>query len=160
MLQALLDIHESWDAQLSELGKPYYLKVWLFDPDFMRSQVVCAWGEAQDYYQNTFTPAPAPFPIPTEKFEDLDERLRKLDWVTHLNEHIYFESDFDGVQADGSEGMHAHRKGLLQRLKSADFPVSEVEFLGKPTKAYAMPLGHVWVGGRSNGLTTSMASTK
>ena len=147
MLNALLDIYESWDAQLSRLGQPYYLKVWLFDPNFMQSQIVCAWGEAHDLYQNAFTPATAPFSIPTEKFADMDERLQKLNWKTHLEEAWYFESDFDDVQSDGSKGDLAHKKALLKRLKSKGCPSSEVDYMGKPTRAFALPLGHVWIGG-------------
>ena len=42
ILNGLIDIYESWKVQLNNLGKPYYLKIWLFEPRFSKSQVVCA----------------------------------------------------------------------------------------------------------------------
>ncbi|MBK9537803.1 MAG: hypothetical protein IPO12_03475 [Flavobacteriales bacterium] len=154
MLAALLDIYESWNVQLAESEQPYYLKVWLFEPHFMRSQVVCAWGQAHDHYRKTFTPASKEVAIPTKRYFGLEERLAGFEWKTHLHEHFYFESDFDAVQPDGSEGLHVHRQKLLRRLKSGGYASSDVDFMGKTTKAYAFPLGHVWVGGRSTALST------
>ncbi len=149
MLNALLDVYDGWHAQLQGLGLPFYLKVWLFEPRFMKSQVVCAIGDSQDFYQKTFTPATANLPIPTSRYFGLDQRLAEFEWKTHLDEHFYFESDFDAVQLDGSEGMHAHRKGLLKRLQPGGYSSSDVDFMGKTTRAFAFPLGYVWVGGRS-----------
>ena len=154
MLKALLDIYESWDVQLAETGQPYYLKVWLFDPHFMRSQVVCAWGEAHDYYQNMFTAAKAPVPIPLNKFDGMDERISRFNWKTHLDEQHYFESDFDDVGPDGSKGDLADQKSLLERLKAKGCPSSEVTYYGKQTRAYAMPLGHVWTGERHDAVAS------
>jgi len=148
MLNALLDIYESWRVQLTETQQPYYLKVWLFDPHFMRSQVVCAWGEAHDFYRNTFTPADAPAPIPLSKFDGMDERIAQFDWETHLEEQHYFESDFEDVGPDGGRGDLADQKALLERLKTKGYPSSEVSFMGKQTRAFAVPLGHVWLGER------------
>src|SRR4051812_38389727 len=54
MLLGLLDIYEYWKNQLDKLGQSYYLKIWLFEPRFSQSQVVCAIGENVDFYENTF----------------------------------------------------------------------------------------------------------
>ena len=149
MLSALFDVYDGWHTQLTELAMPFYLKVWLFEPRFMNSQVVCAIGESCDFYQNTFDPAVSEVKIPLNRYFGMDERVAGFEWKTHLDEHLFFESDFDAVQPDGSEGWHAHERKLLQRLKSGAFASSELEYMGRTTKAYAMPLGHVWVGGRS-----------
>ncbi|MBE0640389.1 MAG: hypothetical protein IH599_00025, partial [Bacteroidales bacterium] len=54
ILKGLLDIYEDWKNQLDKLGQPYYLKIWLFEPRFSQSQVVCAIGNNVDFYENTF----------------------------------------------------------------------------------------------------------
>ncbi len=151
MLKALLDIYESWDVQLAETGQPYYLKVWLFEPRFMRSQVVSAWGDAHDYYRNTFTPGSKEVAIPSSRYFGLEERMAGFEWKTYFDENHYFESDFDTIQPDGSEGSHAHQQKLLRRLGSGKYNSSDVQFMGKTTKAYAVPHGHVWIGGRRVG---------
>ena len=150
MLSALLDVYDAWHEQLQASGLPFYLKIWLFEPRFMKSQVVCAIGDSQNFYSSTFTPAIENIPIPTNRYFGLNHRLAELKWATHLDEHFYFESDFDAVQPDGSEGVHAHQRRLLQRLQSGAYASSDVEYLGMTTKAYAMPLGRVWIGGRRN----------
>lgn len=32
ILNALLDIYESWDLHLKKMNIPYYLKIWLYEP--------------------------------------------------------------------------------------------------------------------------------
>lgn len=54
ILTGLLDIHDSWKKQLDKLGQPYCLKIWLFEPRFSQSQVVCAIKDKIDYYENNF----------------------------------------------------------------------------------------------------------
>ena len=54
MLSALLDVYENWKQQLDEWGQPYYLKIWLFEPRFSQSEVVCAVSDSLDFYANTF----------------------------------------------------------------------------------------------------------
>src|SRR5690606_9522052 len=54
MLKGLLEIYESWKIELEKLNKPYYLKIWLCEPRFSRSQIVCAIDDKIDYYENLF----------------------------------------------------------------------------------------------------------
>ena len=115
----------------------------------MKSQIVCAIGDSSDFYQKQFTPTPTEVPIPTKRYFDLGQRMKEFEWKTHLDEHYYFESDFNAVQPDGGEGIHAHNRKLLQRLRTGNYSSSDVDYMGATTKAYAVPLGHVWVGGRS-----------
>lgn len=37
ILAALLDVYDSWEKQLQVISQPYYMKIWLFEPDFPRS---------------------------------------------------------------------------------------------------------------------------
>ncbi|WP_243347785.1 hypothetical protein [Parabacteroides sp. FAFU027] len=54
ILEGLLDIYQSWKEQLDKSGKPYYLKIWLYEPRFSKSQVVCAVGERIAHYETLF----------------------------------------------------------------------------------------------------------
>ncbi len=42
ILNGLIEIYNSWKIELDELDEKYYLKIWLFEPRFSSSQVVCA----------------------------------------------------------------------------------------------------------------------
>lgn len=53
-LAGLAHIYRQWKCQLDNLNQPYYLKIWLFEHDLKRSQVVCAIGKSLHFYDNTF----------------------------------------------------------------------------------------------------------
>ena len=147
MFSALLDIYERWEKQLAETGQPYYLKVWLFDPYFMNSQVVCAWGETRDFYLNTFTASAMPASIPLNKFEGLDDRIGQFDWKTCLDEDFYFESELNGTQPYASERDRAYDQRLLRRLRSGGYKSFKTGS-SRQDIGYSIPRGYVWVGQR------------
>ena len=64
ILSGLIAINDSWKNELNKLGENYYLKIWLFEPRFASSQVVCALGNYLDFYENTF--------YKTDKFKKLN----------------------------------------------------------------------------------------
>ena len=57
IVSGLLDIADAWERQLQMLEAPYSLQLWLFEPRFSHSQVVCAIGERVNFYQRTFSRA-------------------------------------------------------------------------------------------------------
>lgn len=93
ILNGLLDIYENWKAQLDQLGRPYYLKVWLFEPYFSNSQVVCAIGDSIDLYENIFYKPDTNKIIPFERYGILNTKLSKLNWNYNLNEGYYENSE-------------------------------------------------------------------
>src|SRR5688572_16639298 len=68
MLKGLLDIYHNLKTQLDEIGQPYYLRIWLFDPRFSQSQVVCAIGDSIDFYKDTFFKPDDKKEIPLKKY--------------------------------------------------------------------------------------------
>lgn len=89
MLNGLLDIYEDWKKQLDKLGQPYYLKVWLFEPRFSQSQVVCAIGNNVDFYENTFYKPDTNKTIQLDNYGSLKTKLSKLNWEYRLDEDHY-----------------------------------------------------------------------
>lgn len=77
MLSALLDIYQSWEKQLQQLGIPYYLKIWLFEPRFSQSQVVCAVGNQIHFYEQTFEKADQ-HSMKLNPYLKSDSRLQKM----------------------------------------------------------------------------------
>ena len=89
MLNGLLDIFENWKAQLDKLEQPYYLKIWLFEPRFSQSQVVCAIGDRIDFYENTFYKPDNNKTIKLDNYGSLKTKLSKLSWDYRLDEDQY-----------------------------------------------------------------------
>lgn len=58
LLKALFDIYKSWFVELSNLHKPFYLKIWLMKDDFLLSQIVLGIDEDIDIYPSIFNESP------------------------------------------------------------------------------------------------------
>lgn len=54
LLDALIEIYHSWQTEIDSLNRKYYLKIWLFEKNFMRSQVVVAIDDFLHFYDNSF----------------------------------------------------------------------------------------------------------
>ena len=54
ILQGLENVYDNWKMELEKLSQPYYLKVWIYEPRFSKSQVVCAIDERIEHYKNVF----------------------------------------------------------------------------------------------------------
>ncbi|MEQ3662802.1 MAG: hypothetical protein ABNG96_08940 [Flavobacterium sp.] len=54
LILGLEKIYNSWKIELEKLNKPYYLKIWLYEPRISKSKVVCAIDNKIEYYSNLF----------------------------------------------------------------------------------------------------------
>lgn len=95
ILNGLIDIYHSWKKQLDNAGQPYYLKIWLFDSRFSKSQVVCAIGDRIDYYENLFQKTNYTKQLKSENYGNLKNRLDELEWEYCLDED-HIENDYVG----------------------------------------------------------------
>jgi hypothetical protein len=130
IVAALLDIHDAWREALERRGEPYYLSVWLFHPDFHRSQVVAALGDDTiAYYRGVFEPAPDAPPRPPALYDDRAYDLDRLQWTagTEINAS-YGSSAWDGEE-------------LQEWLRSADRVEPTAD--GSDT-LFIWELGKVW----------------
>ncbi|MDB1727276.1 hypothetical protein [Enterococcus avium] len=76
LIQALLDVYHSWETALQEIGEPYYLKIWIFKKDFMRSQVVASYRDSLHNYDNLFSEVKEVVTLPSEmKVEPADQLI-------------------------------------------------------------------------------------
>lgn len=147
MLNGLLDIYSDWKNQLEQLGKPYYLKVWLFEPRFSQSQVVCAIGDSIEHYETIFFKPDTAKSINPEFYGELKEKLSGFNWDYRHDEDRYDNTDLgepeeyrsqqdyeDSVRWFNKLLKEPHRKQFLE------------EPIGKITEVYAFKRGDLWLG--------------
>lgn len=91
IVAALIEIYDSWRKQLVSLNEPFYLKIWLFEPHFVRSQVVAATGERIEYYENLFVADTEYKKFPFEKYAHSSYDLSAFVWELRAEEDFYFE---------------------------------------------------------------------
>jgi hypothetical protein len=143
ILTGLLDIYDNWKKQLDEYGSPYYLKIWLYDPRFSQSEIVCALGENLDYYNNTFAPAPARA-FPLHHYNTLQERLKSMKWSCFLDEDHYSEQEIGTKEEYASNEDYEEMISDFNRRIRKPHKVSKLE---DGTKLHSFKRGFVWVGG-------------
>ncbi len=149
MLAGLLDIYESWKIQLDKLEKPYYLKIWLFEPRFAQSQVVCAIGDRIEYYENNFfKPDHAKTFIP-ESYGQLTERLKKYNWDYRFDEFHYDNDEVGSPEQYSTKQDYDDTKKWFQKLLKKPHRTEKLkEPIGDSIECYSFKQGDLWVGGQ------------
>ena len=150
MLNGLLDIYEDWKKQLDQLGQPYYLKVWLFEPRFSQSQVVCAIGDNVDFYENTFFKPDNEKTIQLDSYGTIKSKLSKLNWDYRLDEDHYDNTEV------GEPVIYASRQDYEDTVKWFDKLLKKphrthkfIEPIGETTESYSFKRGDLWLGGQN-----------
>ncbi len=84
-IDSMLQVSKSWKLKLDEIGSRYYLALWLFTPDWSRSQVVVAVNERIGHYDSFFKERPHRPAFPNE-FADYESAGP---WSCHYNYEYY-----------------------------------------------------------------------
>lgn len=133
ILKELTTIYMSWKAALEKHGEPYYLKLWVGDPEFMDTQLVAATGEWIDYYETLLMKHPEPKPFPEEKFKVDHPHFKAFVWQRYRNGFEVYESEADSPKE-------------LENIQKKACLTQEYEIGGKLEKSYFIPQGDLWVG--------------
>ena len=144
ILNALIDIYESWEYQLKLNGEPYYLKIWLFDPRFIKSQIVCAIGHKLNFYDSVFYSDNTERTFPLNNFSKI-ERISQFCFESYLDEEITTDDDFErNLYKSNSDYIHDQK--YLTKLKNGKARIEEIISDGEKYNAYFVKKGNVWVG--------------
>lgn len=142
ILSALLDIYDAWKKELDAVGEPYYLKLWLYEPQITRSQVVCAARSAFNFYENTFFRT-GNIEFPLQNYGVLEKRLKEFTW-----EHGLYENFIDAKTIGEPEEFISLQEYYSNRRwtkrKMAGPHRREVSSFGEET--YLFKIGDVWMG--------------
>ena len=144
ILNGLEKIYDSWKTELEKLNKPYYLKIWLYEPRISKSQVVCAIDDKIEYYENIFEKADF-----KENNSSFTKQLSSdFNWQLKLDEEPYWESDllWPIDQYERIEDSYSDRR-LLTKLKKGNYKNKEIDSPnGNKDTIYFLPKGKIWVG--------------
>ncbi|WP_433942815.1 hypothetical protein [Paenibacillus sp. SN-8-1] len=126
----LIEIYLAWQEKLEQLNQPYYLKIWLADPEFMDSQIVAALGTEIDYYNNLFmqNEEPRDFPIDIRH-----PSIGKFVWERCVNGYYVLESDLE-TEKD------------INEVRKKAIRTNETMIEGRIERSYFMNTGDIWIG--------------
>ncbi len=145
ILKGLLDIYASWKIELDTLKQPYYLKIWLFEPRFSTSQVVCAIGDMTEFYNNTFNKADHLKELPLKNYSRLADRMAKFKWDLYLDEDHHDSTEILERNDYASTKDYEDDKKWFSRLLKKPHTTHKLPGGGE---MYNFKRGHVWVGGQ------------
>lgn len=140
IITGLLDLYHLWKQQLETLKEPYYLRIWFYNDDISKSQVVCAIGDCLDFYENTFFDPKEnkPFPI-----DNLGLQWEHRHFETHVCELDIGEPKDFFSEKDFLE----NKKWVKDIINNPKARKSEhEEFNGKTTTYYSIKTSDVWLG--------------
>ena len=148
ILNGLLDIYESWEEQLKQRDEPYSLKIWLYEPWFSRSQVICAVGDIANthYTDGHYKPERAQVVNP-QSYGRLAERMSQYNWVFMLHEFYYLDTEIDDPSSYGSQAEYEDEKRWLEKMLKKPHRTEKLDpsrFQAK--EIYAFREGTIWVG--------------
>lgn len=98
IINALVEIYNSWYDTLEKEYEQFYFKIWIFEKDFMRSQVVVAVDEMFDFYTNTFEEVTSISTLPSHLYVD---KANQLAWDEAITVSINYENDLNIYHAEG-----------------------------------------------------------
>ena len=147
IVQSLIDIYDSWEQQLNQLGEPFYLKIWLYEPRVTSSQVVCATGERINYYDTLFREPENQPTFPDLRYKSINDQLKQFNWEPRIDEEI-IENDFWPIEGYATPEDYYFDQSLYRKLERSNH--RREEYKSGETKGirYFVPKGTVWIGGR------------
>ncbi|TSJ42970.1 hypothetical protein FO440_01905 [Mucilaginibacter corticis] len=94
ILNKLVSAAYNWDMVFKELGQPYDLQVWLYDPSYMWSEIICYRLDKQIELKTRFVKSLINKSFPDKKF-GLSINNNEFEWYLADEDLVYFEDDFD-----------------------------------------------------------------
>jgi hypothetical protein len=146
IIHGLFDIYNHWKEQLDSLNEPYYLKIWLFEPQFSKSQVVCAIGSFVNFYNNTFYSPNVTKTINLESIGIPKTKIEGFKWEYKLYEEFVSDKDLGTAEDFENESdFIKSRKWYEAKIKKAHRKITDNETSSKIIEYYAFKLGIVWL---------------
>ncbi len=94
-IDALMNVYANWKNLADTLSEDYYLKIWVFEPNFYDSQVVLAIGDRITWYQGLFEEHETNIDFPHEQYSNLENGndTKKIIWEIKKNVTPYTDDD-------------------------------------------------------------------
>lgn len=142
IVQLLFEIHDSWKVELEKLNTPYYLAIWLCEPQIIRSEVVCAIDERIEMYStNWFDPSEkAPF-ILSESYGKNRDQLNRFNWERKNSYDTHEATDFVQSNYKNQKQFHSDQRAF-NRIKKISTKVMDTAY----GETYYERIGDIWVG--------------
>lgn len=147
LLRGLFDIYQSWKNQLDGLEKPYYLKIWLFEKQISRSQVVCAIDDCLHFYDHTFDKIENPdFTKLNHLFDGKLSNFPQLSWQQGIDV-AYIENTYLNSFTDTTSQEFKQAEQWFNEMKNRAYSTYIETQNNDGEFYYLVENDKVWIGG-------------
>lgn len=135
ILARLIDIYDRWEIEYEKQNKLFDLQIWINDPNFIRSQIVCAKVDKEGIKRNNyFRKANEQTIFPKSKWNSKVYDLDKFVFEEYMDEDFAFEN-IENLEPDD-----------IKELIEEGYQKDEITIDGKPETRYSKRVGSVWIG--------------
>lgn len=140
LLEAMIEVYQSWYQQMNRLNEPFYLKIWLYHPNFIHSQIVVAFRDCLHFYDNTFEQSNDNKDFPSQLYGKIPD-LHNFKWKLSLESEYYSLAE---LQADVGLGFRTNKS--IEAIKNKAYKCETVKGTNGEDTIYSVKLGNVWLG--------------
>jgi hypothetical protein len=133
LIAKFITAYDRWKQAFDELGIPYDLQLWIYDPSFIRSEIVCWKVQELNQLMKFIWESDLIKSFPYDTFKSNTYNLNDFDWVLADEEHVHFESDFEDADFSADDLLS---DGYVKKVQNKD------------EMYYAKRLGDMWIGRR------------
>lgn len=145
LLEAMIDVYLAWYEKMKNENEDFYLKIWLYDPHFINSQIVVAYKDCIDFYNETFEKRKEHKKFPYDKFCSLKNKLKQFEWELHIDTDYYDENDLNERIMDGFS-----TEKEVQAIKDKAYKIRRISNENETDLQYCIDKGDVWIGTLKN----------
>lgn len=140
LLEAMIEVYQSWSQRMKGLNEPFYLKMWLYNPHFINSQIVVAFRDCLSYYDHTFDISNDKKKFPSHLYGNI-LGLSQFKWHIAIDSDDYWLSD---LKEDIGLGFRTDKD--IEVIKKRSYKHETVKLRSGEDTVYHVKVGDVWVG--------------
>lgn len=141
LINEMIDVYLNWYEKINDENENFYLKIWLYEPGFISSQIVVSYKDCIDYYDDTFDKNPIKKTFPFHKYEALKDKLALFDWEPHINDEKYWDEE---LKEDIESGFRT--KDEVNEIINKSYRSEKVRLSYGDDILYKVNVGDVWLG--------------
>jgi hypothetical protein len=141
LLAAMIDVYLNWYEKMIDEDNEFYLKIWLYEPNFIESQIVVAYKDCLNFYDKNFEKRTLCKKFPIQKYPFLAEKLAMFDWELCIEADVYWSYD---LEENVKLGFSSEQE--VSEIISQSYRIDKIEYDDETTYAYCVDVGDVWVG--------------
>lgn len=133
IISKLVYAYRNWTKVFTNMGINYDLQIWLYDPDYIRSEIICYETDTPGETIRLDSEVPANKPFPYNKLADNNYDLNQFDWGIAKDENVCEEYQFENGDFTADDLL---KDGY------------ELKFKEDGAKFYIKQFGVIWIGRR------------